>query len=193
MSVYIHLFSIFLLQFLYKSKYYSNIVPNQAFAQVWEAEPQIRQVLMKRFSLPPRKCVIYWQMVECVVDSYSATILGFEVNLIPFQLFQINPFLNNGILKNQVEPLYFVQEFNQHASQQHQQLVNTPFKRNGRNSPFRKGFFKESSHRLRRKASDWTFVFYAVSDWNEKQVRFWNILGQGQGIWSQLIDTSQII
>lgn len=22
-------------------------------------------------------------------------------------------------------------------------------------------------------------VFYAVSDWNEKQVRFWNFLGQG--------------
>lgn len=95
-------------------------------------------------------------MVESVADSYSTMALRFEVNLIPFQLFQINPFLNNGILKIQAEPLCFIREFDWHASQQHLQLVNanTPFKTNGRNSMFSKGFFKESSHRMRRKARD---------------------------------------
>lgn len=63
---------------------------------------------MKGSILSPRKCALYWSVVECVVDSYSTTVLGFEVNLIPFQLSQINPFLNNGILKTQVEPLCFI-------------------------------------------------------------------------------------
>lgn len=71
---------------------------------------------MKGSILSPSKCVLYWQVVECLVDSYSATVLGFEVNLIPFELFQINPFLDNDILKTQVEPLCFIQEFKQHAS-----------------------------------------------------------------------------
>lgn len=83
-------------------------------------------------------------MVKSVADSYSTMVLRDEVNLIPFQLFQINPFLNNGILKTQADPLCFIWEFNWHVSQQHLWLVNanTPFKTNGRNSMFSKGFFK---------------------------------------------------
>lgn len=74
---------------------------------------------MKRSILSSRKGVVYWQMVKSVADSYSTMVLRDEVNLIPFQLFQINPFLNNGILKTQADPLCFIWEFNWHASQQH--------------------------------------------------------------------------